>query len=113
MGALEIAQRKNLHDIMQILQQYQHKSPRPTCGTVNNAVTAGNGGIGKYPEKSVDDTTEEEFDVDAIMKDPTYEDSNESFDQHQQRQSNNNPLVKSMKSSGQNHPRNSNPKPRD
>ena len=40
------------------------------------------GGIGKYPEKSVDDTTEEEFDVDAIMKDPTYEESNESFDQH-------------------------------
>ena len=37
--ALEIAQRKNLHDIMQILQQYQHKSPRPTCGTVNNAAT--------------------------------------------------------------------------
>ena len=64
----------------------------------------------------MDDTTEEEFDVDAIMKDPTYEDSNESFDQQQQqqqRQSNNNPLVKSMKSSGQNHPRNSNPKPRD
>ena len=63
--ALEIAQRKNLHDIMQILQQYQHKSPRNTS---------------KYPEKSVDDTTEEEFDVDAIMKDPTYEDS-ESFGQ--------------------------------
>ena len=110
--ALEIAQRKNLHDIMQILQQYQHKSPRPTCGT-NTATGGGGGNGGKYPEKSVDDTTEEEFDVDAIMKDPTYEDSNESFDQHQQRQSNNNPLVKSMKSSGQNHPRNSNPKPRD
>ena len=140
--ALEIAQRKNLHDIMQILQQYQHKSPRPTCGTVNNAATGkgfflqkkdiylkkcpnltyililcfiiagGNGGIGKYPEKSVDDTTEEEFDVDAIMKDPTYEDSNESFDQQQHRQSNNNPLVKSMKSSqnqNNHHPRNSNP----
>ena len=80
--ALEIAQRKNLHDIMQILQQYQHKSPRPTCGT--NTATGGGGGNGggKYPEKSVDDTTEEEFDVDAIMKDPTYEESNESFDQH-------------------------------
>ena len=37
--ALEIAQRKNLHDIMQILQQYQHKSPRPTCGTGNNTAT--------------------------------------------------------------------------
>ena len=39
---------------MQILQQYQHKSPRTNPS--------------KYPEKSVDDTTEEEFDVDAIMK---------------------------------------------
>lgn len=75
-------------------------------------IIAGNGGIGKYPEKSVDDTTEEEFDVDAIMKDPTYEDSNESFDQQQHRQSNNNPLVKSIKSSqnqNNHHPRNSNP----
>lgn len=54
--ALEISQRKNLKDIMQILQAYNHKSPR----------------VNKFPEKSVDDTTEEEFDVDAIMKDPSY-----------------------------------------
>ena len=51
---LDIDLRKNYHDIMQILQQYQHKSPRTNPS--------------KYPEKSVDDTTEEEFDVDAIMK---------------------------------------------
>ena len=57
--ALEIAQRKNLKDIIQIVQQYNHKSPRMMTNS-------------KYPEKSVDDTTEEEFDVDAIMKDPTY-----------------------------------------
>lgn len=55
--ALEIAQRKNLKDIQQILQAYNHKSPRAN----------------KFGEKSVDETlTEEEFDVDAIMKDPTY-----------------------------------------
>ena len=51
---MDIDLRKNYHDIMQILQQYQHKSPRTNPS--------------KYPEKSVDDTTEEEFDVDAIMK---------------------------------------------
>ena len=67
-----------MKDIVQILQQYNHKSPRtlvtlPTTpkysGTSLGPTTAN---PGKYPEKSVDDTTEEEFDVDAIMKDPTY-----------------------------------------
>ena len=55
---MDIDLRKNYHDIMQILQQYQHKSPRTNPS--------------KYPEKSVDDTTEEEFDVDAIMKGNDY-----------------------------------------
>ena len=51
---MEIAQRKSLKDIMQILQNYKSSSSR------------------KFPEKSVDETTEEEFDVDAIIKDPSY-----------------------------------------
>lgn len=59
--ALEIAQRKSLKDIMQILQAYNHKSPR----------------VNKFPEKSVDDTTEEEFDVDAIIKDTSYNESHQ------------------------------------
>ena len=62
---LDIDLRKNYHDIMQILQQYQHKSPRTNPS--------------KYPEKSVDDTTEEEFDVDAIMKGNDFTKKNFSF----------------------------------
>ena len=62
-----------MKDIVQILQQYNHKSPR-TLVTLPTATKYPNttANPGKYPEKSVDDTTEEEFDVDAIMKDPTY-----------------------------------------
>ena len=62
-----------MKDIVQILQQYNHKSPR-TLVTLPTAPKPGftTANPGKYPEKSVDDTTEEEFDVDAIMKDPTY-----------------------------------------
>ena len=62
-----------MKDIVQILQQYNHKSPR-TLVTLPTAPKTGfpTANPGKYPEKSVDDTTEEEFDVDAIMKDPTY-----------------------------------------
>ena len=72
--AVEIAQRKNLKDIMQILQQYNHKSPRTLPAS-------------KYPEKSVDDTTEEEFDVDAIMKDPTYNTNNNDYNTKRDRSS--------------------------
>jgi len=64
--ALEIAHRKNLREIVSILHQYNHKSPRTL--TTTNASS-------KFPEKSVDDTTEEEFDVDAIMKDPNFNDT--------------------------------------
>merc|ERR1712223_551843 len=59
---------------MQILQQYNHKSPR-TLPVASS----------KYPEKSVDDTTEEEFDVDAIMKDPTYNNNNNNNDYNTKR----------------------------
>ena len=63
-----------MKDIVQILQQYNHKSPRTlvTLPTTPKYPVTSTGNPGKYPEKSVDDTTEEEFDVDAIMKDPTY-----------------------------------------
>ena len=66
-----------MKDIVQILQQYNHKSPRtlvtlPTGTKYPGSSLPTTANPGKYPEKSVDDTTEEEFDVDAIMKDPTY-----------------------------------------
>lgn len=59
---MEIAQRKNLHEIMQILQNFSNKGFRKNNNNNNF-----------FPEKSVDDTlTEEDFDVDAIMKDTSY-----------------------------------------
>ncbi len=73
--ALEIAHRKNLRDITQIVQhfdQYLNGHKRPQQQLHN---TSG-GNLNGFPEKSVDDTTEDDFDVDAIVLDPTYDPNN-------------------------------------
>ena len=96
--ATEIAQRKNLKDIIPILQQYNHKSPRNLPNIPGS----------KFPEKSVDDTTEEEFDVDAIMKDPNYKSGSSSSKENHlhQRQHQRKSRKSSGKSRKNRHPEN-------
>jgi hypothetical protein len=88
---LDIAQRKSLLDINHILQKFNNKNGRKSR---------------KFPEKSVDETTEEEFDVDAIMKDTSYNNNNNNNDP----QFHNNPQFgakrdRSSSSSKENHSR--------